>query len=414
MPQSNVTAEIIELPKKEFATIDFEITPEAVTNLVKKYNDLDLIPGDKESYDEVYRVYRKFVTVRTSTDKRRKSLGTDAREFVSRVNSTAKLLLAPLEPYEKKFRGMLDAEDNREKAIEADRVNKLDSLISDLEAAASFGLQYNRTADQIAIDLGCLETFEISAVDFEERTEEAERIKQDGITNTQRALKNRIDHEETQAEQARLRVEQEVEAEKLKTERAEFEAARVAEREKQKEIQELLDADNKIKEDEMFRLQAQLGAERRERDREAKKIADEQQAAIDADRKALENQQAEIREREEAANLKEYSDMWDEAERHNRVVINDSALAMDSAYNKTMAENEAILIKSLGALKARKKMVAADKKILISIANAYDKYISNTGFPEFKTKEAQEMALVLIGILKGTIHSFEESARELI
>ena len=413
MPQSNVTAEIIELPKKEFATIDFEITPEAVTNLVKKYNDLDLIPGDKKSYDEVYRVYRKFVTVRTSTDKRRKSLGTDAREFVSRVNSTAKLLLAPLEPYEKKFRGMLDSEDNRGKVIEQERLNKIDSLISDLEAAASFGLQYNRTADEIAIDLGCLETLEISSVDYEERTGEAERIKIDGIANTQRALKNRIEWEETQAEQARLKVEQAAEAEKLQKERAEFEAARVVEREKQDAIQKKLDAERKRKEDEMFRAQAQAGAEQKERDRVAANDLRIQREELEAERKALEDQQRAIIEMEEAATLKKYSVMWDEAEKINLLIINYSAKEMNEAFDNTRRENEAFRIEMLCALEAREALIKADLKKSNIIIDQIDQYMSEIEF-NFATEEACQVIVDMYSKIKTALNDAEKAGRELV
>lgn len=387
------TAEIIKIPKKEFAVIDFELTPEKITQMVKKYDGLKLVPGDKKSYDEVYKVYRKFAKARIGTDKRRKDLGTDARDFVSRVNSTAKDLLTPLEPYEKRFKAMLDEEDMREVRLETDRINKIDSLMEDLTTTIAAGLQYNIPSDEIHKSLMALQASQISSVDYQEKTEKAEILLSSGFDSVKTAWENRVKFEGDQAEQAKVKAAQEEEAKKLAKERAEFQAAQVAEREKQETAQKKLDAERKTKEAAAVKIAAQ----------EAEKIR--------RDRETLEKEKAEI-----AAQKQAEKDAI--ALKALIVKLHTEALAenveTDRLKKVKLAAAEKARKEKLKNDRARAKLVKADKEGLIAIANGYDKYISNAGIPELKTKEAQKMALALVGVLKGTIHAFEESARDLV
>jgi len=401
----NQTAEIINIDQENsFVPIIFELNPKAIAAMVKEYETLELIPGDKESYKTIHEAKMICVKARTGTDKRRKELGADAREWIKDVNSKAQELIAPLLPLEERLKGMLDEEDQREAKNEADRVNKIQSLLEDLEVLATVGLQYNKSKDGIANALGRLESFEVSAVDFQEKTEYAEQIKADGIQNTQLALKNRIDWEETQADQARIAEENAAKEKALAEEKAAFEAARVAEREKQDAIQKKLDEERRVKDLEIQKIN----------EKHAEKLR-LQQEQLDRDRKAIEVQQQAARAEKDRIAFERYSNEYDEAVKLNLAIINDSAIEINASYDKARAEDEAAQVEKLKADKKRAKLIAGDKEILISAANILDRCVSDSvDFSALKTDEAQKMAVVLVGILKGTIHSFEETARGLV
>ena len=122
MPQSNV----IQISQEnDFKAVTFELNPETIKAMVLEYNGLEIIPGDKPSYELVHKAKMVCTKARTGTDKKRKELGLSARQWVNDVNSAAKELIAPLLPLEEKLKAMIDDEDNREKAIEYARLEKI-------------------------------------------------------------------------------------------------------------------------------------------------------------------------------------------------------------------------------------------------------------------------------------------------
>ena len=89
------TAEVIQMPQEnKFAVVKFELTPAAIAAMVKEYETLELIPGDKKSYKTVHEAKMICVKARTGTDKHRKEMGSEARQWINDVNSAAKELIA--------------------------------------------------------------------------------------------------------------------------------------------------------------------------------------------------------------------------------------------------------------------------------------------------------------------------------
>ena len=356
MNQSNV----IQIQQEnQFKVVEFELNPESIKAMVKEYQNLEVIPGDKKSYKIVHEAKMILTKARTGTDKKRKELGSEARSWINDVNSAAKELIAPLLPLEEKLKSMLDTEDSREEKIEQARIEKIDMLISGLTDNIAIGMKYNTDAYSIQNHIDTLTEFEISSVDFEEKTEQAEQIKAEGLEALGRILADRVKHEETQANQA-------AEAEKLKEERAKFEAARIAEREKQDTIQ------------------ASLEEERRVKDLEAKKIADEQaeklrlqQEQIDRDRKIIDDQKREQIAQTMADALVKYSNEFDEAVRLNLAIVNDSALEENAAFDQKSAEDEKIRKEAPMKSAAQNKLIKSDQLKIQKFIDHIDEVVFN-------------------------------------
>lgn len=400
----NSQAEIIELPQEnQFKIVKFELTPEAITEMVKEYESLSITPGDKESYQTVHQAKMVCVKARTGTDKRRKELGSDARQWISDVNSKAQELIGPLLPLEEKLKAMLDEEDQREAKIEQARLEKIHGLMVDIDLIIQSGMGYDITSGVIQKAITTLTNYKISAVDFEERTEQAEAEKAAGLETLNRILADRIKWETDQAEAAKVKAEQEAEAKKLAQEKAEFEAARIAEREKQAEIQAKLDLEREVKEKEAAKIAAQ----------EAEKIRLEREQ-LDRDRKAMEDQQQAIKAEENRIAFEKYSNEYDEATAINWTIIPDSAMEMNADFNRAAAEDEAARIEKLSAENARAELVAQDKKEITIIADAMGVFESEIVIPEFKTKEAGLLVARTVEVRKIAIMSLEKAGRKLI
>ena len=386
------------------ALATFDIKEKTIQEL-EKATDLEITDTASETTVRKFRQVAKSLQV--NIEKHRLKL---TREFKKKTDTAAGLL-------EPRVTAVYDKLDSKVKAVEAvkakkkaeaDQIrqeaeDKINSFFVELDTLAKTGLQYNRSSEEIAQDLGRLETFELSVIDFGERFDEAELVKADGIATTQTAFDNRLKWEKDQEESARIKKEQEIEAKKLADERAEFEAARVVEREKQAEIQAKLDLEREVKE------------------REAAKIAEEQakklrlqQEQLEADRKALEDQQAEIKAREEAAALKEYSAMWDEATRLNMVVVNDSAIAMNADFDRAKAEDEKVRVEQLSAAKARAELVVKDQKKIQAEINRVDLMLSESENYNYHTNEAAQIIADMYTSLKTALDVAEKAGLELV
>ena len=133
----------------------YEISPEKVAEMAKKYDSITVIPADKPSYHIGKKACMELVHTRTAVERRRKELGEDARKWVNDVNRAAKELLAPLAPIEERLKSELAAEDARLQAIidaaalaEEERINRIKDQIAAIKALplSIIGL----TAGQIA------------------------------------------------------------------------------------------------------------------------------------------------------------------------------------------------------------------------------------------------------------------------
>lgn len=343
----------------EIAKINYELTPATVSEMIKKYDNLELIPGDKGSYQEVKRVYMLFVRARTGTDKRRKELGQEAREFVNQVNTAAKELLEPLSVYEKRFKAMINTEDERESKIEQARQGELDKRMESLSNYCTVGLSYNRTAEKVTHDLEYLKSFEITEDTYQERTPDAEEMLVNGIQNTEKALADRLEFEVEQIKAEELRKRQASEAARLAKERAEFEA-------------------------------------------EQRKAKAESDAKENKAREELAARERKIQEAEDAI----------QAEKDKIKAVEDAKIQKAEAKQKAIADAKAAKAK-LATDKKRAKLVNIDKDALKHIINKFDSLVSESIEPAFATEEATNLYLNLIAGFKAALHLCEQGREDL-
>lgn len=265
--------------------------------------------------------------------------------------------------------------------VEKLRLGKIQWHMDGLEYDCAAGLEYNLPADEIQMHLTVLLDTEISAVDYEERTEEAEIKLSTAIAATEAALENRIEFETEQARQ-------------------EAEAKRLAD----------LEADRKAQEE----------ADRKAREAEAE-IQRQEAEALKAEREALEKEKAEMAHN---AIVVEREAVWEIAHQED----------FEFDHIRALAEHEIFLVEywtEIDILKRdakarweatekakaekleREKLIGPDRMMITTIANDLDKLFSNYGTPILNTEEGNTLVRDLIAGVKTEIHIFEQKGAAL-
>ena len=260
---------------------EFDIQEITETNLgIMKDQILEIpeMPEDREQYGRVKDMHIQAKKLLPRIEERRKELKAPVLKKGKLIDATAKKAMSMVQPLIEMSGSRRQAWEDikaKEKAEkerqEQARLEAIENLFAELDHLCKIGLQYNRSSEDISRDLAHIEAFEISAVDFQEKTEDAERVKAQGIADTEKALKHRLEWEEQQAEQARIKAEQEEEAKRLAETKAAMEAEQKAREEK-------------------ARIKAEAEAEKLRKEREAleaekRRLEAEKQARLDAIRK---------------------------------------------------------------------------------------------------------------------------------
>lgn len=283
------------------AVSEFSITPAEVAEKAKEFLALKVLQDDAKTYKTAREALTLCVSYRTSTDKRRKELGEDARKWINTVNQAQRNLIAPLAPAEEYLRTELQIEDGRQKAVKAEKARKERERVEAIRAKIA-GIKLmvfespGKNAQQIQ-DLIAENSFiEVTEDVFQEFTEEAQRVLTETTTALNSALQARIKWEEEQAERhaeadrlRKIRVEQEAEAAKQATERAKLEAEKKALEDAKRAEQERKDREEFEKRaKEEARIQAEKDAkEKAEREVRETKAREEKEAAEKARAEAL-------------------------------------------------------------------------------------------------------------------------------
>ena len=230
---------------------EFDVT-EAVIAEIEQYKNLEIT--DTKSEKNVKKCRQVVRGLRTDIEKRRKELKTPVLERGKLIDWTAKDLTTRIQPTEENLSGkikVVEVEKEKVRAEKADierqRTEKIVAMLDNLTAMANTGIQYSQNAVAIQTALNDLETFEITEGIYQEHTEEAFKIRADGIKNTQLALEARLKFDGEQAALEAERERLEVEAEKQRAERevaeAETKARRESEEAKQKAERNKLEAE---------------------------------------------------------------------------------------------------------------------------------------------------------------------------
>lgn len=128
---------------------------------------------------------------------------------------------------------------------------------------------------------------------------------------------------------------------------------------------------------------------------------------LEADRQALEKEKADMA-------AKKYSGMWDEANRINWAIVNDSATLENEYFDRDKAQDEEDRKEKLQQNKERAALIGPDKLMITAIASDLDEMISECKIPVLNTSEANTLVVCLITALKTEIHAFETAGGGLV
>ena len=287
------TTQLATLPPVEraIATLSFETVRAEVSKLATQYADITAI-SNKAGRDQAHAAAMTLKNRRVEIQRRAKEVREDAVAFQKAVIAKGDELAALIEPEEQrllKLRDAWDAEQERIKreAAEAEQRRKqgheakiadIRSVVVDSSGKSALCLQHI---------ISGLEMEDVSEASFEEYAPVASRAKAETLDKL-RAMK--AEAEAREAEQARIKAEQEAEAKRLAAEREELARLR-AEAEARRKEEEAKAAEARAAE------AARLAAERAE----IAKQREEQEAKARAERAELERQAAELRAQQEAA-----------------------------------------------------------------------------------------------------------------
>ena len=277
--------------ERAIAAISFETVRAEVSKLATQYADITAI-SNKAGRDQAHAAAMTLKNRRVEIQRRAKEVREDAVEFQKAVIAKGDELAALIEPEEQrllKLRDAWDAEQERIKreAAEAEQRRKqgheakiadIRSVVVDSSGKSALCLQHI---------ISGLEMEDVSEASFEEYAPVASRAKAETLDKL-RAMK--AEAEAREAEQARIKAEQEAEAKRLAAEREELARLR-AEAEARRKEEEAKAAEARAAE------AARLAAERAE----IAKQREEQEAKARAERAELERQAAELRAQQEAA-----------------------------------------------------------------------------------------------------------------
>lgn len=287
------TTQLATLPPVEraIAALSFETVRAEVSKLATQYADITAI-SNKAGRDQAHAAAMTLKNRRVEIQRRAKEVREDAVAFQKVVIAKGDELAALIEPEEQrllKLRDAWDAEQERIKreAAEAEQRRKqgheakiadIRSVVVDSSGKSALCLQHI---------ISGLEMEDVSEASFEEYAPVASRAKAETLDKL-RAMK--AEAEAREAEQARIKAEQEAEAKRLAAEREELARLR-AEAEARRKEEEAKAAEARAAE------AARLAAERAE----IAKQREEQEAKARAERAELERQAAELRAQQEAA-----------------------------------------------------------------------------------------------------------------
>lgn len=282
-------------PVSPFGAIDYGVTPEELLALAKEFGDITEITSRKEA-DKAQAALTRLIRARTSIETRRKQLKAESLEFGRLVDSTAKELQSVTEPEETRLRELVDADKARREAEKAEREAKekarVDEITDRIQGIVLLpGTLQRASSDEVLAARDKLEALVIddTFAEFQDQAIEAHTAVIEQLNELYAgALHDEKLEREAQERREREDAERKAEDERLAKERKELEA-------KQAEI----DAEN---------------------ERKAKELAD-QQAAIEAEKQAIEDakrKEAERIERERLAKEKEETEAKAEQERKER------------------------------------------------------------------------------------------------
>lgn len=387
-----------------------EITEKNLSLMKKQILEIPETPKSKEQYDKAYRFHVDSKALLPRIEDRRVELKAPVLEKGRNIDATAKKAKEMVQPLielsgSRRFAWEdIKAKEKADKEAAAALAEKLHAgkiqwHMDGLELACS-PLEYGLSSEKILGEIRFLEEIEISVVDFDTRTEEAEQKRFDAIQIARTAYEAALKFEADQAEAARVAKEN----------------ARIAE-------------ENAAKEKELAEAQAKLEASRKAQDdvdrkaREAEEETRRQEAeALKAEREALEKEKAELAHK---AIVVEREAVWEVAHRDDFNRDHSIAIARNERFKRavsigvdnlrSLAEKRWQATEKAKAEKAaREKLIGPDKMMLTTIATDLENLINDYEIPTLNTKEANDLVLDVVASLRTRIWGFEQKGAALV
>ena len=206
------------VPDDSTAIVKFDIETAVIVALDEKYKDIKVTDG--KSYAFIMKGIAEYRELRLKIDDRHKVLKKDALEYGRRVDAEKNRLKGLLEPGENHLKEVRQVEDDRKaeikaakEAIEQARVDKIRSRINDLQSML-IELPEMCIEELQNIEEGS-EALNISVIDYEEFTEEAQALKGRLCEAVKKSIKSMEARKAEEARLEKIQIEQEAAQKKI-------------------------------------------------------------------------------------------------------------------------------------------------------------------------------------------------------
>jgi len=363
-----MTTQITTLPPAERAAValDFDALKAEVSKQALQYADIVTIEN-KAGRDQVHAAAMTLKGRRVEIQRRAKEVRKDAVQFQKAVIAKGEELTAIIESEEKRLIGLRDGWDEAREAekraaaeAEAKRKAWHESQIAGIRGVV---LVAAGSSSQKLRDL-------IHEVDLIEPSEELHaeympvvaRAKAETLS---KLLEMLTEAEDREAEQARIKAEQEAEAARLAAEREELAKLRAEAAERQRVEAEAAEAARKAEAEKLAAERAELEAQQR--------AMREQQAEIERQQKAVEAARLRQEAEERAAVMRKEAAERAEAQAKASAEAQEAAEKLRIEQEKARAEAERKQAEDAAAARKKREATAPEAEPLVSIiAEAYD------------------------------------------
>jgi len=192
------------------------ITQKAMADLESRYETLPDV-STKEGYDECKTSIRSLRDLRVSADRYRKKIKEPAYEWCDKVEEEWKSIKSRFQTMEDRFKGAKDLEDLRKKEEkereireENARIAKLDERIEAIKQMSIDAVTNNYNSEGLKECISYLTLIKIDEIDYQERTAEAEIIKEASIEQLNNMVKTQLENEENAKKLVEIEAQQKI------------------------------------------------------------------------------------------------------------------------------------------------------------------------------------------------------------
>lgn len=293
-----MNAQIKEVPSIVTEIAEYSQTAAALSDLRHRYSGVAFNVTTTKGMDEAKKARQEVKGYRTALEAKRKEIKAPALDRCRLIDDEAKTITAALLELEEPIDQQIKAEESRKEAERAAKAEAERMRVARHHAT----IQYLRgipadvasaSIEKIASEISQLEALDITD-SLEEFQPQCQQAKEESLAKLREMHDAALAHE---AEQARIKAEQEAEAARIAAERAELARLRAEQEARDRDAAAALEV-------ERAKQEAELKAQREAAAKEAKRIADEREAAEreQAAKLAAERatQEAELRKQREA------------------------------------------------------------------------------------------------------------------